>query len=333
MLTSGISQPPVHASMMVRAMDLDPEPDRARSFLTELYPRLKGLHDYYFKYRDPDGESLVYLVHPWESGLDNSPLWDEALSRLNRESSWSRLMQRTYDKLAEKAERPKRSYINKYSWLIENLFSKKYDWDAISGDHPFLIQDVLFNSVLCRSEKDLAVIAEAAGEDPEPHLRSAETMARAINDTLWDDEAGLYYDRDLHNGELIRRDTIFSYMPLYAGIVPPDRAERLLWNLKSHCFCIADRNCVGIPSYDMCQADFDGSFYWRGPIWFNMNWYMIHGLRNYGWNDDARWLKESMLDLVSREGFFEYYEPETGKGLGADGFSWTAALFIDLASE
>ena len=40
-----------------------------------------------------------------------------------------------------------------------------------------------------------------------------------------------------------------------------------------------------------------------------------------------------MLDLVDREGFFEYYEPETGKGLGADGFSWTAALFIDLVSE
>ena len=267
-LTSGISQPPVHASMMVRTMEQDPEPERACSFLTRMYPRLKTLHDYYYQYRDPDGDSLVYLVHPWESGLVNSPLWDEALSRLKSESPWSRRMQQTYDELAEKAERPKRSYINKYSWLIENLFSKEYDWKAISGDHPFQIQDVLFNLVLCRFEKDLAIIADLVGEDPELHLRRAETMARAINETLWDDEAGLYYDRDLHNGELIRRDTIFSYMPLYAGIVPPDRAERLLWNLKSHCFCIADRNCVGIPSYDMCQTDFDGRFYWRGPIWF-----------------------------------------------------------------
>ena len=40
-----------------------------------------------------------------------------------------------------------------------------------------------------------------------------------------------------------------------------------------------------------------------------------------------------MLNLVNEHGFYEYYEPETGKGLGASKFSWTAAMVIDIASR
>ena len=35
--------------------------------------------------------------------------------------------------------------------------------------------------------------------------------------------------------------------------------------------------------------------------------------------------------LVERSGFFEYFDPHTGEGLGARDFSWTAALVLDLA--
>jgi hypothetical protein len=37
--------------------------------------------------------------------------------------------------------------------------------------------------------------------------------------------------------------------------------------------------------------------------------------------------------MVNRVGFFEYFSPLTGEGLGPDDFSWTAALVVDLASE
>ena len=51
------------------------------------------------------------------------------------------------------------------------------------------------------------------------------------------------------------------------------------------------------------------------------------------WEDStADWIRDSLLQLVIEQGFYEYYEPTTGKGLGADGFSWTAALFLDLAA-
>jgi hypothetical protein len=30
---------------------------------------------------------------------------------------------------------------------------------------------------------------------------------------------------------------------------------------------------------------------------------------------------------------FEYFDPLTGKGLGGDNFSWTAAIFLKLCRE
>ena len=330
--TSGISQPPVHASMLLAAKRLDPHPDRARAFLGEIYPRLKALHAFFYRFRDPAGEDLVCLVHPWESGLDNAPIWDEPLGRVRGTSPWAQEMCARYDGLATRGQRPKRGYIEKYSPLVESLFSRDYDWNRILESHPFLVQDVLFNSILCQGERDLADIAEWVGADPVPHRKKASAIAEAMNRTLWNEDDGIYYNLDLRTGEQIRRDTIFSYVPLYAGVCDDARTKRLMNNLRTHCYCIADRNCVGIPSYDMCQADYDGEFYWRGPIWYNMCWYMLHGLRGSGEDELASWLEDSLLRLILDNGFYEYYEPETGKGLGADAFSWTAALFIDLAT-
>lgn len=113
--TSGISQPPVHASMLVAALELDPDKERARGFLRDMYPRISKLHDFFFTCRDPAGETLVYLVHPWESGIDNAPIWDEPLSTISDSSPCAKEMQARYDELAEKGKRPKRSYIEKYS--------------------------------------------------------------------------------------------------------------------------------------------------------------------------------------------------------------------------
>jgi neutral trehalase len=216
---------------------------------------------------------------------------------------------------------------------VERLFSADYDWHKIAASHPFQIQDILFNSVLCKSERDLAKIAEVVGKNPKLHIERADRMASAINAKLWSPQRGLYFSYDLVAGHLIERDTIFSYMPLYAEVCSAEQASLLIDNLKVHCYCVADRACVGVPSYDMCQADFNGEYYWRGPIWFNINWYLAQGLHHYGEGELAEWLEKSILQLVIDNGFYEYFVPKTGRGLGADGFSWTAALFIDLATR
>jgi len=331
--TSGISQPPVHASMLCRAYELDPDKKRALEQLNRLYLKLESFHDYFFNLRTSESNGLVYLIHPWESGLDNAPLWDKALVNITKSTNWSLKMQNKYDELAAGGKRPSRTYINKYSYLVESLFSRNYNWDRIGKEHEFRICDVLFNTVLCRSERDLGEIAKLIGKDYQLHYDRSDELKRNINRHLWDETDGFYYDYDLVSGEFIKRDTVFSYLPLYGNIASVEQGEKLIGHLKSHCFCVADRDCMGIPSYDMCTLDYDGEFYWRGPIWFNMSWYVYHGFKNYGYDEDAKWLRQSLFKLVIENGFYEYYKPENGKGLGADRFSWTAALFIDLFME
>jgi hypothetical protein len=41
----------------------------------------------------------------------------------------------------------------------------------------------------------------------------------------------------------------------------------------------------------------------------------------------------SMIKLSGECDIFEYYDPDTGRGHGAESFSWTAALVLDLLYE
>ena len=245
--TSGISQPPVHATMIVDSAKLDPDKERAVSFLKEIYPKIKKLYDFYFNLRDPGAENLVCIVHPWESGLDNAPLWDEPLAAITDTSKWASSMQNKYDEISEQGERPKRTYIEKYSYLIENLYKNNYDWEKISKNHPFLIQGVLFNSILCKSEHDLGKIAEIIGCDAQVHYKRADKLKSAINKKLCMMRPTAIIIILIWLGRnTLSEKTVFSYMPLFAGIPDEDRGKVVLDNLRAHCFCIADMDCVAV---------------------------------------------------------------------------------------
>jgi glycogen debranching enzyme len=85
-----------------------------------------------------------------------------------------------------------------------------------------------------------------------------------------------------------------------------------------------------VPSVPLGDPEVDPRRYWRGPVWVNVNWMLIEGLRAAGKSDLADDLRARTLALVDRGGFFEYFDPRTGEGIGAPEFSWTAALTIDL---
>ncbi len=59
----------------------------------------------------------------------------------------------------------------------------------------------------------------------------------------------------------------------------------------------------------------------------------MHGLGKYGYLDHAARLGTSIVDLPTLSRFREYFDPETGAGYGAEDFSWTAALLIDLLHD
>ena len=63
----------------------------------------------------------------------------------------------------------------------------------------------------------------------------------------------------------------------------------------------------------------------------NVAWLLSPAMRDLGYEEDADRIAQGMADAVGRDGLREYYDPCTGRGLAARGFSWSA-LVADLAS-
>ena len=91
-----------------------------------------------------------------------------------------------------------------------------------------------------------------------------------------------------------------------------------------------------MPTVARNDPTFDPDTMWRGPIWANINYLFVEALQRIGEDALASELRDKTLKLImAQTGIFEYYNSETGvPPLTAGGmFSWTAAVFIDLALQ
>jgi glycogen debranching enzyme len=266
--------------------------------------------------------------------MDNSPVWDQIMQRLHLARDQVPRYQRADIQTVSAADRPTSGAYDRFAYLVEFFADRAYDEAKIRQDCPFLVQDVLFNSLLYKAESDLAEIARILGQDPSPHEERANKTRSAVEEKLWDEDRGTYLDYDLVAGEPI--PVYFGPSlagPLYAGIVERDRAQRVVATLENDGFSLADEAITPIPSYDLHGYGFSEERYWRGPVWININWFLMHGLETYGYQDLANRLRTTIIDLCRDEGFHEYFDPVTGGGLGSNLFSWSAALLLDVLLE
>jgi hypothetical protein len=295
---------------------------------------LSAWHDYLYRERDPEGEGLVYIRHPWESGMDNSPVWDQTMQRLHLASDQIPRYHRADIHTVSASDRPTSGAYDRFAYLVEFFAHRAYDETKIRQDCPFLLQDVLFNSLLHKAGRDLAEIARIVGEDPAHHEDLARKTKGAVEEKLWDEDRGTYLDYDLVGGVPVP-----AYFgpnlagPLYAGITEQDRAKRVIDTLENEGFGLADEAITPIPSYDLHGFGFSQERYWRGPVWINIDWFLMHGLEEYGYQDHAKRLRKTIIELCKNEGFHEYFDPITGRGLGSNLFSWSAALLLDVLME
>ncbi|WP_410634052.1 MGH1-like glycoside hydrolase domain-containing protein [Amycolatopsis sp. cmx-4-83] len=312
--TSGIVQPPVHARAVLAVHEAAPD----RGFLATLYPKLRAWHEYLRGSRDAGGHGLAAIVHPWESGMDNSPAWDEPLARVTPSSGFVRrdLAHGT------EADRPSDADYGRYVRLAADYRDSDY---RDFGD--FVVEDPGFNALLADGELALAEIAEELGLPSEEHRESAARIAKALQDTLWDN--GFFFARDVRTGALTRQHTCAGLLPLLL----PDLAvaPALLATATGPRFGLG--RVHGIPSYDLTAPDFDPARYWRGPSWSNVGWLLHRALHHHGEHALATRLRTDLLTTAAATDFAEYCDPLTGAGHGTRSFSWTAALAVDLLAQ
>lgn len=323
--TSGIVQPPVHAIALWEVYANASDRQRAVGFLRELMPKVVAWHEYLYRERTRDGEGLVELWHPWESGTDNSPLWDAALARipLDRVPEYTRVDTDVVDA----SQRPTNEEYDRYAYLVACYRDRDYDQARIRSDVPFVMQDVLFNSILVRANEALAQIAAVLGEDAERFESWAELTRSSLDSKLWSEELGLYLDYDVRAGAPVTARTWGGVAPLYSG-VSAARASRLRDTLDQ--FGVELDAGWAVASVPADDPSFDPARYWRGPVWPMCSWVIYHGLRRHGFDTQAERLRAAQIALTRSGGFWEHYNARTGEGQGTEHLSWTAAIVIDL---
>ncbi|CAN5645641.1 hypothetical protein BH10ACT1_BH10ACT1_41390 [soil metagenome] len=333
--TSGICQPPIHAIALGRvreaALDRDDgtlaEVDDA---IVDLYPRLVAWHRWLRTARDPDYTGLVTILHPWESGLDNSPRWDQSLESVDPGDETTDLPRPDLTYVTDPDERPTDLEYRRYRHLVDCLIAVDYDQAQAMAHHPFRVADVWFSAILAAADDVLATLAEVAGrpEDADGHRADAERTRVAL-DGCWDDEHGRCLDVDRITGKSIPTDTIAGFAPLIAG-TSIDRTAVLVDRLWSPSFA----GCPELrwplpPSTAVDDASFDRRAYWRGPQWPPMTWLIWWSLVRAGHARSASRLRTAAIDQLRSTGCTEYVDPTSGEALGSDAQSWTAAVALD----
>lgn len=322
--TSGIVQPPVHARAVLTVFEHGTDREAGLRLLAEAYPRLAALHRYLIERRDVAGGGLASIVHPWESGMDNSPAWDPFLAGLRRTGPPAFVRKDLHHVPA--AERPEDADYLAYVSLAESYRELGYDDARLAAEHPFAVEDPMFNALLLDGELCLAEIARRLGRDPAPHRASAEDVHRALLARLWDED--VFVARDARSGARARTVTIAGFMPLLDPWLPEDVRERLVGLLLSPGFL---GGCpYPVPTIDRRDPAFEPRRYWRGPAWVNTNWLVWLALLRAGRPDIAATVRDTTLRLLERSGFREYFDPLDGTGRGAHDFSWSAALALDM---
>jgi len=169
-----------------------------------------------------------------------------------------------------------------------------------------------FSSYVVLQLEALSELARRLGRagEAEEYVAEAEQIRAAIQRELWHEADGLYYDRDIETGEFVRSRTIASLLPLWAGVPDARMAERLLTT-------IMDPGKFGglmpLPSVALDDEAFSRDM-WRGPVWMNVAYGVLLGMRRYGFDQEAGQLAWRLCDGVFRvfeaeRQIYEFYDP------------------------
>ncbi|MDJ0646183.1 MAG: trehalase family glycosidase [Flavobacteriaceae bacterium] len=334
--STGLVQPPVLGFVLEELYRISMNKEAIMRYIETHIDKVFLNHQYFYMKRDVHNEGLVYIYHNWESGTDNSPMWDAIWETFDPPKY--EFERRDTDHIAAE-QRPTNREYEYYLYLIDIAKQYAYDDASIAANSPFLVQDPLFNSLLIKSNESLIKLYKILGghTDKIEQLTKWNTKAIAsFNSKLWNNDLKAYVHYDMRNERQLVYASSSSFAPLFAGIPSEKRCSELLTTLKSR---------FGMPGYYLC-ASFDPSHtgfnpkkYWRGPVWINMNWIIFRGLRRYGADELANRVKEDSIELIEKCGFYEYFDPrmesyrQEAIGLGGTNFSWSAALIIDLLNE
>ncbi len=257
-------------------------------------PRIAAQADWLAAERDLEGDGLLWLVQPDESGLDASPKFDPV---------WGR---RCCSRLG-------------FPLLV--VRNRRLSWDArrIRDAGGPVVCETLANTLWSLSLQALgrpsvtpALVERLWDEERGLFLDQVEPGGARPDVVTWAALAPLALsDLPEEIGRRLVEEHLLNAEEFLAPIAPPSVS-------------------LGEPSCEPGGGRGPVRRYWRGPTWVNAAWLLWLGLRRLGYEEAAARMAHGVIGAVEREGLREYYDPRTGAGLGARDFAWSA-LVAELA--
>jgi hypothetical protein len=275
--------------------------DGDEAFIAEGLQPLTAHAHWLIRERDPDGDGLITILLPDESGLDDSPKYDSVFGAL---AHW----------------RPG------YARLVHRCRRARYDARTLTRATDEHVEDVLVNVAHALS---LRALHRMSGDDV--WSQHAARTEQALLERCWDPRRGLFFDLAGRRESRVELSTWSALAPLALATLPAEVRERLASEHLLHPRRYKAR--FGVPSVSMEEPSFRPGFNayrtWRGAAWVNTAWLLIGGLRALRADAEADALAKGVADAAERSGFREYYHPRTGSGHGEHRFGWSS-LLLDL---
>jgi hypothetical protein len=257
-------------------------------------PRIAAQADWLFANRDLEGDGLLWIVQPDESGLDASPKFEPVWGRRSDGRAGFPLLVEHNRRLGWDARRIRDAG---GPVLCETLVNTLWSLSLQSLGRPSATPALIER--LWDERRGLFVDeAQPGGLRPEP-VTWASLAPLALPDLP---EA---IGRRLVEEHLLNEDEFLT------PVAPPSVS-------------VSER------SYEPGGGRGPIRRYWRGPTWVNAAWLVWLGMRRLGYLAEAERLAAGVIGAVARSGLREYYDPRDGRGLGAREFAWSA-LIAELA--
>jgi hypothetical protein len=257
-------------------------------------PRIAAHLDWLAANRDLEGDGLLWIVQPDESGLDASPKFEPV---------WGR---RANGRIG-------------FPLLVHR--NRRLGWDArhiLEAGGPVLCE-VLVNTLWSlslqaagRPSATPALVERLWDERRGLFFDQVQPGGARPEVVTWASLAPLALpDLPEKIGRRLVEEHLLDKGEFWTAVAPPSVA-------------------VGERGYEPGGGHGPIRRYWRGPTWVNSAWLVWLGLRRLGYEQQAQQLADGVIGAAAREGLREYYDPRDGKGQGAKDFAWSA-LVAELA--
>lgn len=298
---SNYSQPPVFAlaametfkSYLASGREIE-----GRAFLEEIYPSVARHFRYFMNNREmEDGNPLIFVVHPHETGRDYDPTFDKHFGGFIIPVDW-----RNRNHLGDFAVDKSKRLINAVSGYIHRLWMghelQNHGWSEEAGKQLCGVQDVMFNAIYAHGLGVLSEMAEITGNKNEAvEFRDKETsVSNAVFERMWDPKERVFKALD-RNGRWIDTISVSNLFPLILRGISEDQMKGILNMLEDPESFGVPFPIPSVPKKDpRFDAHYEAPLIWRGTTWPPMNFYLI----DQGAIPRAQEIKETNPYLASR---------------------------------